>query len=685
MKRAIFLSSLFCFCSCACALIAQQATPSTQAPHARDAVVPVTLGQSVVALNGPWKFHVGDNPQWAEPGFDDSQWETVDLTPTPQTTVPGVPIPGFVSGWEARGHQGYAGYAWYRMRVRIRGAGGPLTLLSPEWFDEAFQVFANGHLVGSFGDFNGPIPALYEGNPARFTLPATDYSRDPDGSTLIAFRFYMAAAALGSRVRGGMHGPPRIGLPAAATAVFHMEWEREYRRLASALAAFLLYFLFALLIAMIFAFSRTEKILLWPLSASALEVIHFALIFSTNVRWMGAMRLEALIGFADLVAGYLWLLTWWAYFRLHQTRWLFNTILGFGLWNLATLEFFTIMLRIGTPSPRLIAARTVSGLCNGSGVFLLIAAIAWLGWKRAKQKPWLLYIALVFFSLQVLEPVMTLLHLRTSWQPFGVLLPFDLIALGVSIFFFSIVLFGQFRASLQRQQAMEDDVKQAKQIQQLLIPEQQPAISGFQIESEYRPAREVGGDFFQIIPNKDDGSLLIVAGDVTGKGLQAGMLVAMLVGAIRTESTHTSDPSRILRALNARLQGREHAQATCLALHIAADGNATLANAGHIAPYLNGEPLPMEGALPLGMIEDAESSVMHFRLQQNDKLMLMSDGIAEAMDADGRLFGFERVHNMLRSTQTAATIATAAQQFGQEDDISVIAITRTAMLEPVTA
>ena len=88
--------------------------------HAQDApsnVVPVALGQSVIALKGPWKFHVGDDPRWADPSYDDSQWETVDLTPTPQTTVSGVPIPGFVAGWEARGHPGYAGYAWIHVSL----------------------------------------------------------------------------------------------------------------------------------------------------------------------------------------------------------------------------------------------------------------------------------------------------------------------------------------------------------------------------------------------------------------------------------------------------------------------------------------------------------------------------------------------------------------------------------------
>ena len=72
---------------------------------------------------------------------------------------------------------------------------------------------------------------------------------------------------------------------------------------------------------------------------------------------------------------------------------------------------------------------------------------------------------------------------------------------------------------------------------------------------------------------------------------------------------------------------------------------------------LNREELPMEGALPLGMFAGAESSVMRFELKAGDRLVLMSDGIAEAMDTNGQLFGFERVHELLRTATTAAEIA----------------------------
>ena len=201
-------------------------------------------------------------------------------------------------------------------------------------------------------------------------------------------------------------------------------------------------------------------------------------------------------------------------------------------------------------------------------------------------------------------------------------------------------------------------------------------MEGLAFESEYRPAREVGGDFFQIIPHPLDDSVLILVGDVAGKGLQAGMLATLIVGAMRTAATFTTDPEQILHTLNNRLCDRGNA--TCLALHIRIDGSATLVNAGHLPPYLNGDELPIEGSLPLGILPGIDFPVFHFQLQEGDSLMLMSDGIAEAQDHEGRLFGFERVSEMLRAHASAAELANAAQKFGQSDDITVLTIARVA-------
>jgi serine phosphatase RsbU (regulator of sigma subunit) len=159
----------------------------------------------------------------------------------------------------------------------------------------------------------------------------------------------------------------------------------------------------------------------------------------------------------------------------------------------------------------------------------------------------------------------------------------------------------------------------------------------------------------------------------------------LLVGAIRTAASFTTDPKFVLSELNERLLGRNNAQATCLALRIGRDGTVTLANAGHMAPYLNGEVIQMEGALPLGMVAQVEFSVMRFKLQVSDKLVLLSDGVVEAMDDHGQLFGFDRVLELLSTAKSAAEVANAAQSFGQEDDISVISVTRTSMLESAAA
>jgi len=277
------------------------------------------------------------------------------------------------------------------------------------------------------------------------------------------------------------------------------------------------------------------------------------------------------------------------------------------------------------------------------------------------------------------------MHVRVFWFPFGLQISVGFVAYLLLMAVAALLLLRRLLQSVRAQRVMAFDVKQAQEVQQVILPEACTTLPGLVIESEYRPAREVGGDFFQIIPNRADGSLLIVAGDVTGKGLKAGMLVALLVGAIRTITEVTSDPLIILQTLNRRLIGRGEAHATCLALRIAEDGEITLANAGHMPPYLNGEPVAMEGALPLGMMEGAEFSVMRFKLAQGDRLMLVSDGIVEATDAEGQLFGFDRVQELLRTGKSASEVAAAAEKFGQEDDISVIAVTRTAVLEPALA
>lgn len=156
-------------------------------------------------------------------------------------------------------------------------------------------------------------------------------------------------------------------------------------------------------------------------------------------------------------------------------------------------------------------------------------------------------------------------------------------------------------------------------------------------------------------------------------------------GAIRSTAELNPDPAFVLQALNRRLMGRGDARATCLALRIARDGTVTLTNAGHLPPYLNGEPVAIEGSLPLGVLAELDCSVLEFRMEETDRLVLLSDGVAEATNVKGELFGFERVLELVRTRPSATQIAEAAQAFGQEDDISVISVTRVPVAAPAIA
>jgi serine phosphatase RsbU (regulator of sigma subunit) len=246
------------------------------------------------------------------------------------------------------------------------------------------------------------------------------------------------------------------------------------------------------------------------------------------------------------------------------------------------------------------------------------------------------------------------------------------------IFLLAMVIFLilRFTRARRREAFLAGEFEAARQVQQLLLPDSLDQCPGFTVEFIYQPAEELGGDFFQQIGD-GAGGLLLVLGDVSGKGLPAAMLVSVLVGAIRAEAAHGVSPATLLASLNDRIMG--HAQGgftTCLAAHINAGGRLTLANAGHLPPYLNGEELAIPGSLPLGILSPANYESTTTQLAPGDRLTFVSDGVVEAQSKpkpnSGELFGFDRTRTL--SLQPAATIAQAAQSFGQLDDITVVTV-----------
>jgi hypothetical protein len=647
------------------------------------ATAQATPGQPAVTLTGPWKFHTGDDMAWADPNFDDSAWQDYTIDPKqPALSLAQLLQSKALPGWQQHGHPGYTGYAWYRTRLQLPPGVDSPALLMPWHFDDGYEVYVNGQKIGSFGKLD-PVRAVYSERSEMFAIPEKAF--EGNRTATLALRFwdsgYQGLPSL-HNATGGLRGVPILG-PFSLLRLFQAGLtEQKWNTTWSTWSVMLMDAAVGVISLFLFFFSRSQREYLW----AGICLLSWAVLLAVQTagpqRELPLQVWAAIIAVTDSIAFFALPLAAMYLLDVPRTIWRRSS-----LWILAIVVVIQVVALgpaygILSPSAALDRFNTAALRVFVFAVFLLLVAIAIDGLRTLGRRAWLplapglLFVCGILVSIRRPQPGL--------WVPGA---GSDLIA---SAFFLAtpivllLIFLERFIAQQRETARLVDDMKQAQEVQRVLIPDKLPQLPGLTIESEYRPAREVGGDFFQIVPHPADGSVLIVVGDVTGKGLQAGMLVALIVGVIRTTVETTFDSLEVLQSLNRRLCGRGHAHATCLTLRIAADGSATLANAGHLPPYLNGKELPMEGALPLGMVESAEFSEMHFQMAAGDTLVLMSDGVAEAQNERGDLFGFERINELLQKPITAAEVAAAAQNFGQEDDISVLSVTRSTNLKAVS-
>ncbi|HEX3662975.1 MAG TPA: PP2C family protein-serine/threonine phosphatase [Acidobacteriaceae bacterium] len=669
-------------------------SPSAAPPTAQDSVN-ITLGRAAVSLYGPWKFTTGDSPLdpktgqplWAEPAFNDSRWETVDLTPAAGAQNPITGTAGYVPGWSQRGHAGYWGYAWYRIRVHTDAEPGIRFALAGPSIDDAYQLYDNGILAGHFGSFLPHGHLLYYSQPVLIDLPAV--ASDPAGHStqVLAFRVWMQASTLyqGNGV-GGFESAPVIGEASTIALVYHSLRDQLTRVYLWQPVEAGLFTLLGLLALSLFFFDRSDRVYLWIgalLLIAAIDATSGA--FAVWTTWIDSRYDVVSHNFVLAALEYAgWVMIWRLWFRQRRPAWLpwalIPMVVALGLSQAFSQNFFASF----ASGPASAIGYAVSlALRLTMAAFLLF--IVFRGIREQGVEGWLALPPVLLETTAEFSHEIQQMGLRAAWFPFGIQINLAVASRLLLVVALTILLVRRLILSLRHQRILALDVKQAQEVQRVILPEARTALPGIVVESEYRPARQVGGDFFQVIPSLADDSLLIVAGDVAGKGLQAGMLVALLVGAIRSTAESTRDPLSLLQALNRRLLGRGEAFATCLALRIASDGAVTLANAGHLPPYLNGQPIALEGALPLGALDGAEFSVTRFHLHPGDRLTLTSDGLAEAQNQQGELFGFPRVQQLVESGHTAAELADIVQAFGQEDDISIVTVSRVSVAAAVPA
>jgi hypothetical protein len=319
------------------------------------------------------------------------------------------------------------------------------------------------------------------------------------------------------------------------------------------------------------------------------------------------------------------------------------------------------------------AVRELPIFISDTTLLILIGQVFRRGNARDRQ------LAIIFFGYFLVRltrstPVQDLLHYDGDlsiagwrWQVAGI----AVILLGAVT---QAVIIRDLIRGRREKQRLEMEVEAARLVQQVLIPEEIPHVAGFAIRSVYKPFSEVGGDFFQIVPTAD-GGVLVVIGDVSGKGIPAAMTVSLLVGTVRTLAHYTQSPGEVLAAMNQRMLGRSgNGFTTCLVLRVDCAGSLKIANAGHLAPYRNGNELKLESGLPLGLAGEATYNESTFSLDLEQQLTLVTDGVVEARNLAGELFGFERTGEI--AGESAEAIAQHAKEFGQTDDITVITLVR---------
>jgi len=653
------------------ALVQQKtmAAASGAAPAATGAFNGAGIGTGTRVIDGLWQFHVGDDPRWAQPGFDDSGWQR---------------LPIGRSSADAE-DPGYTGFRWYRRQLSLDPSDkSPLSLYIRAVY--VVEVYWNGAKVGGMGTPPPHTAWYWNQPPVAIPLPSSPGAR----SATLAFRVWTP---------DDWPGSPFVEIPQLGYAPLIHEMRERYvehrlrRLLASVYTVDLIEFCVGLAALILWLRSRSQWILLCVGTYYVLRTI-------ANVSQYGSIS-----------------------FTGTEQEFFFDTC----DWIVHIAFLFLILLLAGLPNrPGVRGFRFWEGVCIAVSVIVLPTELLQC-WRALllEQPPSALYRFLdalpdirdyvetvsellvlvaclvwgkpglprrLFMAVATVNVFTEDLDGFINWYPrLGWLLNisgkrlFEIYGSPVSFYAILRLLLlaaivyavsDQLRRELAEQRRTSAELKAAQEVQTVLVAAEERGAPGYAVASVYRPASEVGGDFFQVIPLDDDGTL-VVAGDVSGKGLRAAMAVSLIVGAMRMAAEQDPSPAAVLAALNRRLVGRTQGGfATCCAVRIDPMGNATLANAGHCQPYLDGHEVELPAGLPLGLVDGITYDEVPLTIAHGQQLTLVSDGVVEARNPHGELYGFDRLSQLMQQRPTAEHVATTAIDFGQDDDITVLTVTR---------
>jgi hypothetical protein len=571
-------------------------------------------------LAGTWRMQPGDDSEWASPSWDDAGWTAV---PMPRPAAPGP-----------------RGYTWYRIRVRVPEPAPKLFVMIGPLFP-AYEIFANGTKIGVFGGPLGTAAGQVLAEPSMFPLPNTGA-----GGYTIALRTYDHRLVDGPQRAPAESSRSWIGAQRAIEGEM-ARWQLDRLRRSGPIRALIVALgLSSLFFLSIPLWRRASWEYFWlGLWISLVTARRLVLMAPEAIGWTSRLWRGYFNGLSDNVSEFVAVFFWATLFR-QRPSWVVWTLLG--------VETLSEWVATARSKPIL--------MFTMAGIYL---DFCWRHYRRtgpAGESMWPLHVGFSLYWLPTLlynlihlggepdTPSMLDIAIRSSTLAF--------------VFAMAVILHRRSARTESEQQRLEQEMAAARTFQELLITGDVPGV-----EAVYLPARDVGGDFYQVACR--DGARLVLVGDVSGKGLEAAMVASEAVGAFR--STVSDSPGEILEVLNRALAGQGRSGfVTCLCARIEDSGRLTVASAGHPAPYVDGREIPMEGGLPLGI--SAGFPYEESTHQMARQATFLSDGVLEASDATGELFGFERTAALC--TRPAREIAEAAKQWGQNDDITVVTVQR---------
>ncbi len=506
-------------------------------------------------------------------------------------------------------------YAWFRLHIKLAPNHGPLALLIelPVSTNASFglgaiglspDIYANGTHIQPEGP-HGDAPQHYQliSRIYNLNVPANETS------LTLAVRVYYKAFGYGAYTTFFANRTLYLGNPGDLARELNL-WsnrslfERLPRLIYSILLAILATFLFAL-----FLTQRDRTEYLWlALHELAQAPLGFIELAGSSAR-IDSLWYAALVFQLVLISAYLFfefLVVFLSLPRPWYTRWLRYTA--------------PVLATVG---PALLGVGHSVTLAILMACAFLFSAIWMLSWSifvfvtlfaaavRRNLEAGLWLIPLILSVIGFIEPIVTSVMSEESGVVYRSPLtlnagpiPIHMSSLGdfAGIFVILLILYLRFMHIYRDQEHAASELAAARSVQELLIPREKIATPGFEVDSVYSPANEVGGDFFHVQAVGDHG-ILVVIGDVAGKGLKAAMNVSLLMGALRR--TDERSPAKILESLNGVLTGAE-SFTTCQAIWFDANGEVVIANAGHLPPYLNSQEINLPGGLPLGVLPQVE-------------------------------------------------------------------------------